>query len=597
MRCGLRSFCVKFHQLLRLASTHGGSFATRRFVVVLLLVLIASALFPLGPVALKLIVDGFTGHATTHSLTTGFAIALYIVSVWLARSIYEVTKFNYARAERRTFTGISARFFEHVLQLPFGVYIQRATGGINQTRENGLLGFQLIFHNLMLLALPVTVQLVTTAWILFRIHQPTVLLILSATIVCYATTFGYFVVRVMSAAEDASAAQIDASSQMSDFVANYETIKFFTAESIVCGSVHERLSFTEERWISFYRTYAAIGLIAATIFAACLASVITFAAHEVSAGRITVGEFVLINTLMLQLIQPIELLGYAVQDISQGVALCEKMLTLLREETEEETLGYLMNRRAVREIVPRSPSDEAPAALKFWAVSVSYSPDRPALKDVNFTVAKGRTLGIVGASGSGKSTLVRLLMRLLEPTEGAILIDGVAASELSLATVRQAIAVVPQDTLLFNGSIGYNIGFGKTGCSQEEIERAAKLAHLHDFIRSLPEGYRTPVGERGVKLSGGERQRLSIARAALKEPSIYVFDEATSSLDGTTERQIMENLREISRLRTTLIIAHRLSTVAHADEIIVLDGGTIAERGTHADLLRHQGKYSALWTV
>jgi len=226
---------------------------------------------------------------------------------------------------------------------------------------------------------------------------------------------------------------------------------------------------------------------------------------------------------------------------------------------------------------------------------VSYRPDRTILKEVSFRIPVGRTLGIVGHSGSGKSTIVRLLTRLIEPESGRILLDGVPLPQLSLARVRESIAVVPQDTILFNDTISYNIAFGKAGSTQEEVEEAARLAHLHDFIMTLPDGYETRVGERGVKLSGGEKQRVSIARAAIKRPRIYVFDEATSSLDTRTERQILRSLREISYHSTTLVIAHRLSTVVNADQIVVLEAGVVVEQGTHASLLETNGHYAALW--
>jgi ATP-binding cassette subfamily B protein len=272
------------------------------------------------------------------------------------------------------------------------------------------------------------------------------------------------------------------------------------------------------------------------------------------------------------------------QTLSQGMAFLGKMFEILREKTEA-----------------CSPDEIAAAGgggagrLDFEGVGVSYRSDRVILQDVNFTLSAGRTLGVVGGSGAGKSTLVRLLVRLIEPDTGRILLDGTSIGDLPLPTVRQAIAVVPQDTVLFNDTIGYNIAFGKAGSTQAEIEHAARLAHLHDFIMSLPEGYDTRVGERGVKLSGGEKQRVSIARAAIKRPRIYVFDEATSSLDSNTEREILRNLREISRFSTTVVIAHRLSTVVHADEIVVLEGGTIVESGSHAALLRQNGRYASLW--
>jgi ATP-binding cassette subfamily B protein len=296
----------------------------------------------------------------------------------------------------------------------------------------------------------------------------------------------------------------------------------------------------------------------------------------------TVGTFVLVNTYMLQIVRPVEQLGYAMQQLSQGLALLGRVFELFREPPEISAVA----------------SGSAPGGagrLEFQHVGVSYRSDRVVLTDVSFTLPAGKTLGVVGGSGSGKSTLVRLLVRLMDPDAGRILLDGISVAELPLNRLRQAVAVVPQDTVLFNDSIAYNIAFGKEGSTQADVEHAARLAHLHEFIISLPDGYATKVGERGVKLSGGEKQRVSIARAAIKRPRIYVFDEATSSLDSNTEREILKNLREISRFSTTVVIAHRLSTVVHADEIVVLDAGTIAERGTHAALLRQNGRYAALW--
>jgi ATP-binding cassette subfamily B protein len=285
---------------------------------------------------------------------------------------------------------------------------------------------------------------------------------------------------------------------------------------------------------------------------------------------------------MLQIVRPVEMLGSAVQTLSHGVANLHKMLELFREKSEELAKG---------DAVPLA----GPGALEFSKVGVSYRSDRTILKEVSFRVPAGTTLGIVGHSGSGKSTIVRLLTRLIEPDKGGILLDGVPIADVSLLRLRESIAVVPQDTTLFNDTISYNIAFGKAGSTSEEVKEAAQLAHLHDFIMTLPDGYETRVGERGVKLSGGEKQRVSIARAVIKRPTIYVFDEATSSLDTRTERDILQNLREISVHSTTLVIAHRLSTVVYADHIVVLDSGVIAEQGTHQALLEHNGRYAALW--
>lgn len=371
---------------------------------------------------------------------------------------------------------------------------------------------------------------------------------------------------------------------MTDSILNYETVKYFTAESIVQEKVSQALSRTEIEWVGFYRQYAASGVGVATIFATFLAINVLYAAHEVQAARMTVGDFVLVNTYMLQVVRPVEMLGYAMQGLAQGVAMLDKMLALFRETPELQRTD---------DRLPLGGSGK----LEFDAVSLSYRSNRSVLKCVSFRVPAGKTLGVVGASGSGKSTLVRLLMRLFEPDAGRILVDGVPISELSLPKLRQSIAVVPQDTVLFDDTIAYNIAFGRAGSTFEEIAAAARLAHLHDFIMSLPEQYDTRVGERGVKLSGGERQRVSIARATIKRPRIYVFDEATSSLDSHTEREILRNLQEVARDSTTLVIAHRLSTVVQADEIVVLDGGVIVEQGTHMALLRQKGRYAALWAA
>jgi ATP-binding cassette subfamily B protein len=359
-------------------------------------------------------------------------------------------------------------------------------------------------------------------------------------------------------------------------------VKYFTAEATVRERFDRSLFRTETEWMQFFRMRALIGLLIATIFAAFLAVAVFYAANQVQTGAMTIGTFVLIHTYMFRLVQPLEMIGYAMQQLSQGFAFLEKLLEIFREPTEPLTANP-------------SALPSGPGRLEFRNVNLAYRADRAILRDVSFEIPAGKTLGVVGSSGAGKSTLVRLLVRLVDPDNGQILLDGVPLSQLSLPRLRQAIAVVPQDTVLFNDSIQYNIGFGKVNSTQEEVERAARLAHLHDFVMSLPEQYETKVGERGVKLSGGEKQRVSIARAAIKQPRIYVFDEATSSLDSRTEGDIMHNLREISRDSTTLVIAHRLSTVIHADEIVVLEGGTIVERGTHFGLLRQNGRYARLW--
>jgi ABC-type multidrug transport system fused ATPase/permease subunit len=559
-------------EVIRLIRQDASGFVRIRLAGALVLILIASVLTGLGPVALQRLVDGFTGR----TIGPGYAVALiaaYVLSQWLARIIGEIRGLLYARAERRMARSLSERLFAHVLHLPLRFHLNRRTGALTQILDNGLQGYERVVYTLVFTILPVLAELGTILVVLARIHQPVFLGFFAAALVIYAFAFTFAARAIMAAAGGASQAQVDATSAMTDSILNYETIKFCTAEKAVQASVRHALIETEEQWVTFYRRYAFSGLGVGTV---------TYATREVQAGVLTVGTFVLLNTYMLQIVRPVEQLGYALQSLSQGVAYLEKLIELFREEPEPRA-------------AEGSASHDGPGELVFEDVSVGYRAERCVLSQVDFTLKAGQTLGIVGGSGAGKSTLVRLLVRMIEPDAGRLLLDGVPISELPLSVLRQAVAVVPQDTVLFNDSIGYNIAFGRPGCTQGEVEQAARLAHLHDFILSLPEGYDTLVGERGMKLSGGEKQRLSIARATIKRPRIYVFDEATSSLDSHTEKEIQRNLREISRFSTTLIIAHRLSTVVDADEIIVLEGGTIVERGTHLGLLRQQRRYASLW--
>jgi ABC-type transport system involved in Fe-S cluster assembly fused permease/ATPase subunit len=578
----LRKGMASLREVIALIWTDATGFVRFRLVVALLLIIAASAMTALGPVALKFVVDGFTGQGTGAGISAVTLIGLYVLSQWLARTVGEIRGLVYARAERRMSRMLSERLFAHVMRLPLRFHLERQTGAISQTLDNGLNGYQMVLHTLVFTILPVATELGTIVVVLSRLDHPAFLGLFSGAILAYGVVFWYSAYTIMAAAYTASDSQVNATAVMTDSILNYETVKYFTAESVVQERVSRALTRTEDGWVGFYRRYAYNGLGVATIFAGFLGVTILYAAHEVQAGRMTVGSFVLVNTYMLQVVRPVEMLGYAMQSLSQGLAFLGKMFEIFREKPEPF-------------VVAETDTPGGAGRLDFEAVGVAYRADRVILKDVNFSVPAGRTLGVVGGSGTGKSTLVRLLVRLIEPNTGCILLDGACIGDLPLSRLRQAIAVVPQDTVLFNDTIGYNIAFGKAGSTQAEVEHAARLAHLHDFIMSLPDGYDTRVGERGVKLSGGEKQRLSIARAAIKRPRIYVFDEATSSLDSNTEREILRNLREISRFSTTLVIAHRLSTVVHADEIVVLEGGTIVERGSHSVLLRQNGRYAALW--
>ena len=593
-------------QMLRLVWTEADPFMKARLAMAVLLVSAASVSTALGPLTLKWVVDSFTGripnHALTFAMSTWALVGLYVLTQWLARSIGEVRALIYARAERRMMRTLSERLFAHVLALPLRFHLNRQTGAICQSLENGTQGYQIILHQIVFTFLPVGAELATTAVVLTRLSHLVFLALFCGAFLCYAGIFMYAARTTSEAAKRASAARIEANATMTDSLLNYETVKYFAAEPIVIERVSQALKQTESEWGSFYYRYALNGITVASVFATFLGLSILYAAREVNTGAMTIGDFVMVNGYMLQVVRPVEMLGYAVQGFSQGLAMLAKMLELFREPVE--VVEFPRNTRHAG-FHPRYRNEGREAKegavssgeVTFEGVRLSYHTDRPVLKGVSFHVPRGTTLGIVGPSGSGKSTLVRLLARLIEPDSGRILLDGVSINERPLAQLRQLIAVVPQHTDLLHDSIGYNIGIGKAGSTSEEIVAAAKLAHLHEFILTLPARYDTPVGERGVKLSGGERQRVSIARAVLRRPCVYIADEATSSLDSHTESEILRNLMEISRHATMLIIAHRLSTVVHADQIVFLENGVVIEKGTHASLLARRGRYAKLWDI
>ncbi len=586
MECGRKSARVGLREVVRMVGSELAPPVKARLLGVLALVVTASVLTAIAPVALKLVVDRLTGQRGGWSVSPLLLVTLYVIALWLGRTSNEVRRLFFAQAEQRIFRTLSERLFSHLMRLPLRYHLDRKTGAVTQTLDNGLEGMRIILHHLVFTYVPVAVELGTILVVLVDVVTPPFLFLFCAALLCYLAVFSYSAATITPAARGASSARVEASAAMTDGLLNYETVKCFTAEALVEGRVSRALGRSEAQWVGFYRRYALNGVLIAGIFAAFMACTVFYATVEVLRGRMTVGDFVLINAYMLQIVRPVEMLGYAMQGLSHGVAMLEKLVQLLREPTEA---GLQIGS------VSGSGAPAGAGSLEFEAVSVSYGPGRAVLNGVSFRIVAGRTLGIVGASGSGKSTIVRLLIRLLEPDSGRILLDGVEIADLRLEDLRRSIAVVPQETTLFDDTLSYNIGLGRAGAGPQEIEAAARMARLHEYIVTLPEGYETVVGERGVKLSGGERQRVSIARAVLKSPRIYVFDEATSSLDSRTEQGILSSLRVISRRSSTLVIAHRLSTVVHADEILVLEQGRIAERGTHQSLLRENGRYAASW--
>ena len=557
-------------------------YVARRLVQVLSLVVFGAAMNAVGPLALKWLIDGVSGQRPVR-LAVGVLVGLYAGSQWLGRSSAELRALQYARAERRILRTLNERLFAHVLCLPLRYHLTRQTGAVSQTIENGLEGVRLILHHLVFTVLPVCAELMLAGFVLYRLHQPVFLGLFSGAALCYAVVFGRSARHIGDSAREAAATRVAAGAVMTDGLMNFETVKAFGAESLVRGKAGRALERSEAAWIHFYRRYARNGLAVAAVFAVFLAATLTYAVRAVHAGSLTLGGFVLVNTYMLQLVRPAEMLGFGVQGFAQGAALLEKAMVLLSVVPESVSGAP----------VPRTLD----GGIEFDRVTLRYAPGRAALESLSFTVGAGATLGIVGESGSGKSSIVRLLLRLVEPESGVIRLGGLALTEVSPGALRGAIAVVPQDVVLFDDTIEFNITVAKPQASRAEVEHAVRIAQLEEFIAALPERYDTVVGERGVRISGGERQRIAIARAALRHPLVYVFDEATSALDSRTEQAVLTRLRAAAGSATTVLIAHRLASVVHAQCILVLQGGRVIECGRHEALLQAQGRYAALWAA
>lgn len=580
-RRGLRTL----REALQLFVAVADAYAKRRLLLALAAVAAGALLVAVTPIALKLVVDSLgAASGSAASLLPPLALViLYAVGQLLWRCSSELRIMLHGHAEQRVRRHISRRLFNHLVRMPLRFHLERKVGAMGETVEQGLRGYELLLQHLVYTIVPVVVEFVAVTAVLIHFHQSKYLIVLALASIAYVVAFHRWASKIYEPSEHISKTHIESHAVLTDSLANHETVKYFDAESVVCRRYDLALARRESAWKRFFIEYAINGLIVAAIFGVSLGVSLVYGVRDVMRGTMTVGDFVLINAYVVRLVQPLELLGFAVRDIAQGMAFLGSMLTLLREKTEGGSGSQQVAAHAAK------------GELVFEHVSFSYREEKQILKDVSFTVPAGKTVAIVGVSGSGKSSLIRLLFRLYEPDSGRILLDGVPIQEMPLSAVRQAIAIIPQDTVLFHDTVVSNISLGKSGASRPEIEEAARVANLHEFVVGLPEGYEAVVGERGMKLSGGERQRVAIARAALKRPRVFVCDEATSSLDTKTEREIMRNLVDLSSCCTTLVIAHRLSTVVHADEILVLNRGVIVERGTHEQLRARKGYYAGLW--
>ncbi len=570
----------------------GETGARVRVVTAVVMLILAKVATVYIPIVYSQAVDALSPKG--HPLTIPFSLILAYAVLRIASSGFaELRDAVFAAVQQSTVRKVALQTFKHLHRLSLRFHLDRQTGGLSRSIERGTAGIENVLRLAVFNIVPTLLEVVLVVGILWHLFDWRFALVTLVTVVLYiGFTFGFtnWRVRFRRAMNDTDT---EAQTKAIDSLLNFETVKYFGNE------VHEARRFDEARAryeraaVKSQVTLNMLNLGQAFIIAIGLGWVMLMAADGVQAGTMTVGQFVLVNTYLMQLYQPLNFLGFVYREIKQGLVDMEQMFRLLSvgQEVADRVGAVILGSTSGK------PNLGQPGSVTFRDVHFGYNPNREILRGVSFSAAAGAKLAIVGPTGAGKSTISRLLFRFYDVTEGAVEIDGIDVRDMTQTSLRAAIGVVPQDTVLFNDTIGYNIAYGRPSASQAEIEHAAQLAQVHDFVLRLPEGYQTKVGERGLKLSGGEKQRVAIARTILKNPRILILDEATSALDTRTEREIETALRTVSADRTTLVIAHRLSTVVDADEILVLSEGQVAERGTHASLLAADGLYARMWEL
>ena len=565
-----------------------------RVVFALGALVVAKAITLAVPIAYKQIIDLLTGQASSGTPAGGVSMlglamlpAMLIVAYGVGRILMVVfAQFRdiwFTVVAQHAVRELANRTFRHLHELSLRFHLERRTGGLSRVIERGVNGVDTIVRMAVLNSIPTAVELLMisglVAWYFGWIYVVVVLV----TVGLYVWFTFWASERRISIRRDMNESDTEAHSKAVDSLLNYETVKYFSNEE------HEARRFDSSmgRYVNAaVRTYTSLGWLnsgQAVIFTAGTVVCMLLAARDVTQGTLTIGGFVMINAILMQLYVPLNFMGMVYREIKQGLIDIETMFALLHEPAE------VVDRPGAKPLVVNK------GEVKFENVSFDYDPDRQILKHVSFEVPAGKMVAIVGPSGAGKSTISRILFRFYDIAAGRVLIDGQNIKNVTQASLRAAIGMVPQDTVLFNDTIEYNIRYGKPDATASEVREAARLAQIHDFIVTLPQGYDSLVGERGLKLSGGEKQRVAIARTILKSPPILMLDEATSALDSHTEKDIQDALERVARDRTSLVIAHRLSTVVHADNIIVLDHGEIVEQGTHPQLLTKGGLYASLW--
>jgi ABC-type transport system involved in Fe-S cluster assembly fused permease/ATPase subunit len=496
----------------------------------------------------------------------------------------------FAKVQQRAVRNAALRTFRHLHALSLRFHLDRQTGALARAIDRGSQGIQSVLRLAVFNVVPTIIELLLVTAIIWRLFDWRFAGVTFGAVTSYAAFTMAFAAWRARARRTMNDTDNDASTKALDSLLNYETVKYFGNEAHEAARYDAALARYERAAVRVQVSLNLLNIGQACIIASGLTLIMLMAASGVRHGTMTVGQFVLVNTYLMQLYQPLGFLGVVYMTIKQGLVDMEQMFSLI------EVNGEVTDRSGAKALAAHL-SEGSAGEVKFAGVRFGYRADREILKGIDFVVPAGHKLAIVGPTGAGKSTISRLLFRFYDVTQGRILVDGQDIRDVAQDSLRAAIGVVPQDTVLFNDTIRYNIAYGRPGAGQDDVERAARLAQVHDFIAALPEGYDTRVGERGLKLSGGEKQRVAIARTILKDPRILILDEATSALDTRTEQDIQAALRAVARHRTTLVIAHRLSTVVDADEIIVLADGRVVERGRHAALLARDGLYARMWAL
>ena len=489
----------------------------------------------------------------------------------------------FAKVAMHAVRRLAYRTFVHMHELSLRFHLERKTGGLTRVLERGRNGIETIVRMVILQLSPTIVELAFIVVVLMWQFDWRYVAVISITVAVYMTYTYHATEWRIGIRRKMNDSDTDANVKAIDSLLNYETVKYFSAEEREAARYDRAMARYEDASVRAYTSLAVLNAGQAVIFTIGLAVVMVMCAFEIKSGSKTVGDFVLINAMMIQLYQPLNFMGMVYREIKQAITDIEIMFSILAREPE------------IKDVTNAPQLKVKNGTIRFENVRFSYEAARPILKGISFEVPAGKTVAVVGPSGAGKSTISRLLFRFYDLSGGRILIDDQDIAKVTQKSLRQAVGMVPQDTVLFNDTIRYNIRYGRWEATDAEVEEAARLAQIDPLIRIAPKGYETEVGERGLKLSGGEKQRVAIARTILKGPPILVLDEATSALDSHTEKEIQDALERVSRNRTTLVIAHRLSTIVGADEIIVLDGGEIVERGTHYALLAKNGLYASMW--